>query len=109
MVSEPTLVWTSAIIMLDTICIEALNLAIILGDDKLDKHFPLGSEKEPLKLFWVLKLCKSLQMLHSSPASCCRFTGMLGCLLLFKKPYIFMDRCYTSMVEVLESNNDFDQ
>jgi len=31
--------------MLDSICIEALNLANILGDDKLDKHFPLGSEK----------------------------------------------------------------
>ncbi|KAA6427887.1 MAG: hypothetical protein FRX49_02549 [Trebouxia sp. A1-2] len=54
MVSEPTLVWASAIIMLDTICIEALNLAIILGDDKLDKHLPLRSEKQPLKLFWVL-------------------------------------------------------
>ena len=45
MISEPTLVWTSAVIMLDTIRIEALNLTIILGDDKLDKHFPLGSEK----------------------------------------------------------------
>ena len=29
--------------MLDSTRTEALNLAIILGDDKLDKHFPLGN------------------------------------------------------------------
>lgn len=41
MVSEPSFERPSAIIMLDTIGIEAFYLAIILGDDKLYKHSPL--------------------------------------------------------------------
>ena len=59
-VSEPTLVWATTIVMLDTIGIEALNLPIVLCDDQLYKHLPLWSKKEPLKLFGVFKLCKSL-------------------------------------------------
>lgn len=60
-VSEPAFERPSAVIMLDTIGIEAFYLAIILGNDKLYKHCPLRCKKQSLKLFWILKFLQCLQ------------------------------------------------
>lgn len=59
-ISEPSFERPSTVIMLNTIGIEALYLAIILGDDKLYKHSPLRCEKQPLKLFWIFKFLQCL-------------------------------------------------
>lgn len=56
MVSETSLVWTSAVIMLYAVCIETFYLTVVLCDDKLYKDLPLWSQKQPLQLLWILQL-----------------------------------------------------
>ena len=59
-VAKATFVGATAVIVLHTVCIEALNLTIIFGDNQLHKNFPLWCQQQPLQLFWVLELLESL-------------------------------------------------
>lgn len=68
MVSESSFERASTIVMLDTVGIEALYLAIVLGDNKLYKHSPLWSKEQPLKLLWVLEFLQCLQTASESTA-----------------------------------------
>ena len=74
MISQTTLVWTAAVIVLDTVGVETFYLTIVLGDDQLDQHLPLWSQKQPLKLLGILKFLKSLhKKVWLSPAGPSRF------------------------------------
>ena len=65
MVSQATLVGTPAIVMLNAVCVEALNLTVILSYDKLHQDFSLRRQKQSLQLLGILELLESLRCKRS--------------------------------------------
>lgn len=61
-VPQPTLVRPAAVVVLYAVGIEALDLAVVFCDDKLNQDFPLGRQQQALQLFGVLKLLQGLHM-----------------------------------------------
>ena len=62
MISEPALVWASAVVVLYTISVEALYLTVVFCYDELHKHLTLRSQQQSLKLLWILELLQGLSL-----------------------------------------------